>query len=113
MHWHGDTFDLPADAVRLATNDRYVNQAFRIGGAAWGLQFHLEVTHVAVAAFVETFADELEREEIDGQAILARTPAALAQLAETQRTLADRFAKLLVTPPLSVATKVVREATRL
>lgn len=41
---HGDTFDLPAGAVRLAGNDTYPNQAFRLGQNVYGLQFHLEVT---------------------------------------------------------------------
>jgi GMP synthase-like glutamine amidotransferase len=43
FHWHGDTFDLPAGAVRLAANDRYANQAFRLVHA-WGLQFHIELS---------------------------------------------------------------------
>jgi len=43
VHWHGDTFALLPGAVRLATNDRYQNQAFRLGRAVYGLQFHLEV----------------------------------------------------------------------
>lgn len=42
FHWHGDTFDLPRGATRLARNERYENQAFRVG-SAWGLQFHVEV----------------------------------------------------------------------
>jgi len=44
MQWHGDTFDLPDGAVRLATREGYVNQAFRIGDKTYGFQFHLEVT---------------------------------------------------------------------
>ena len=44
VHWHGDTFSLPEGAVRLAGNDAYENQAFRIGARAYGLQFHVEVT---------------------------------------------------------------------
>ncbi|MFZ0252035.1 MAG: type 1 glutamine amidotransferase [Acidimicrobiales bacterium] len=44
VHWHGDTFDLPAGSVRLAGNAAYVNQAFRVGDRAYGLQFHVEVT---------------------------------------------------------------------
>jgi GMP synthase (glutamine-hydrolysing) len=43
LHWHGDTFDLPAGAVRLAENDVCANQAFRIGRRAFGLQFHVEI----------------------------------------------------------------------
>jgi GMP synthase (glutamine-hydrolysing) len=43
LQWHGDTFDLPAGAARLAGSPAYPNQAFRVG-AAYGVQFHLEVT---------------------------------------------------------------------
>jgi GMP synthase-like glutamine amidotransferase len=43
VHWHGDTFDLPPGAVRLASSDGYANQAFRAGPRAYGLQFHIEV----------------------------------------------------------------------
>jgi GMP synthase-like glutamine amidotransferase len=42
LQWHGDTFDLPRGAVRLARSDAYEQQAFRFG-RAYGLQFHLEV----------------------------------------------------------------------
>ncbi len=44
LQWHGDTFDLPADAVRLASSPLIANQAFRAGERAYGVQFHLEVT---------------------------------------------------------------------
>jgi GMP synthase-like glutamine amidotransferase len=54
LHWHGDTFDLPTAAVRLAENDVCANQAFRIGRRAFGLQFHVETD----AALVRTWADE-------------------------------------------------------
>jgi GMP synthase-like glutamine amidotransferase len=43
FHWHGDTFDLPKDAVLLARNASYEHQAFRFGRNAYGLQFHVEV----------------------------------------------------------------------
>jgi GMP synthase-like glutamine amidotransferase len=44
FHWHGDTFDLPPEAVWLAWSQRTARQAYRIGRAIYGLQFHLEVT---------------------------------------------------------------------
>ena len=44
LQWHGDTFELPKGATLLATSPAYVNQAFRVGDRAYGVQFHLEVT---------------------------------------------------------------------
>lgn len=41
-YWHGDTVDLPAGAVVLASDERRRVRAFRIGGSAWGLHFPVE-----------------------------------------------------------------------
>jgi GMP synthase (glutamine-hydrolysing) len=63
LHWHGDTFDLPEGAERLASTALYENQAFRWGDAALALQFHPEVT-----------ADALERWLIGHSVEIAATP---------------------------------------
>ena len=44
LHWHGETFDLPQDAVLLASSQRYTHQAFSFGDNVLALQFHPEVT---------------------------------------------------------------------
>ena len=45
FHWHGDTFDLPNDTVRIARNDAYENQAFATeDGRIIATQFHFETT---------------------------------------------------------------------
>ena len=44
LHWHGDTFDLPAGAIHLAATAVCGNQAFGHGARALALQFHVEVT---------------------------------------------------------------------
>ena len=44
FHWHEDTFDIPKEAVQLASNAQTENQAFRYGRYAYGTQYHLEVT---------------------------------------------------------------------
>jgi GMP synthase (glutamine-hydrolysing) len=43
LHWHGDTFDLPAGAVHLAATDRYRHQAFAWQRHGLALQFHIEI----------------------------------------------------------------------
>jgi GMP synthase (glutamine-hydrolysing) len=44
LHWHGDTFDLPAGTTHLASTERTPNQAFALGRHALALQFHIETT---------------------------------------------------------------------
>ena len=67
LHWHGDTFDLPAGAALLASTARYERQAFRLG-AILGLQFHVEVRAV-----------EFERWLVGHAAEIAATPGVSVQ----------------------------------
>lgn len=58
FHWHGDTFDLPENAIRLAHSKDYQNQAVKIGSAV-GVQFHLEVDEPTVKLWIEKSRKEL------------------------------------------------------
>lgn len=49
LHWHGETFDLPAGATWLAYSEACRHQAFRYGSNVYGLQFHLEATPEMIA----------------------------------------------------------------
>lgn len=59
FHWHGDTFDLPSGATRLAKSDGCENQVFQFGRSVIGLQFHLETTPKAAQEIVANCRDEL------------------------------------------------------
>jgi GMP synthase (glutamine-hydrolysing) len=57
LHWHGDTFDLPAGAKLLASSAVCRNQGFRLGRRLFGLQFHCEVDELHVEGFSQADAD--------------------------------------------------------
>jgi GMP synthase (glutamine-hydrolysing) len=57
LHWHGDTFDLPAGAAHLASTPVCRNQAYRIGARAFGLQFHCELERETIGVWVREDAD--------------------------------------------------------
>ncbi|HEX5421610.1 MAG TPA: type 1 glutamine amidotransferase, partial [Gammaproteobacteria bacterium] len=60
FHWHGETFDLPPGAKRLAESDACENQAFQLGRRVLGLQFHLETTPESAREMVSHCRAELE-----------------------------------------------------
>jgi hypothetical protein len=95
LHWHGDTFDLPPGAPLLARSARYANQAFRVGPAAWGLQFHLEVTPAAVDGFLREFGADAARAPGGAPAIRRATAGALETLSPWRDLVFDRFAALV------------------
>ena len=60
FHWHGDTFNIPDGATRIAASRAFPNQGFIYKNKVMALQFHLEVTPESVKELVENCRDELE-----------------------------------------------------
>jgi GMP synthase (glutamine-hydrolysing) len=80
FHWHGDTFDLPCGATRIAASAACANQGFTYGPNVLALQFHLEITPAGLAALVEHCEGDL-------------VPAPFVQTKETVLAGAVKFAE--------------------
>ena len=53
LHWHGDRILLPTTAELIASSSRCKEQLFKIGSAAYGLQFHIEIENDMVNRWIE------------------------------------------------------------
>lgn len=69
FHWHGETFDIPNSAVRLASSSLYPNQAFRHGENAYAFQFHIEVQKTMVYEWLKNEAVDLEKIKAETEAL--------------------------------------------
>jgi GMP synthase (glutamine-hydrolysing) len=95
LHWHGDTFELPAGATSLASSARTEHQAFRHGDRAYGVLFHLEATAPHVRAMHDASLDELAEAGISSAALFAETERWADAAAEIGVPLFQRWAALL------------------
>jgi len=59
FHWHGDTFSLPEQAVRLFSSQATGNQAFVWNNQVFALQFHWEVKPANVRLLLENASGDL------------------------------------------------------
>ena len=100
LQWHGDTFDLPAGAILLASSPAFPNQAFRYGRAAYGIQFHMEVLPEMARewALVPEYAGYADRVLGEGgmARLLAEFDGAEADMRATGRAMFERWAELAV-----------------
>jgi len=60
FHWHGDTFDIPYNAVPLGESQACKNQGFVFDNRVLAFQFHLETTFDSAAALAKNCANELD-----------------------------------------------------
>lgn len=86
FQWHYYTHGLPAGAVELARSGG-CTQAFRLGDACWGVQFHPEVTEMQLGGWID---DPTERTG-DPDALRAETAVKIGAWNERGRTLCRAF----------------------
>ncbi|TAM71854.1 MAG: type 1 glutamine amidotransferase [Microbacteriaceae bacterium] len=97
LQWHALQVDvLPADSVSLCTSERCVNQAFRVGPVAWGLQFHLEALAGTAEAWGKGDGEALAEMGTTSVAVVEAVRRAEPTLRATWSHVADRWARLVL-----------------
>lgn len=75
LHWHGDRFDIPDGATRLAGTEICTNQAFSVGHHVLALQCHLEADPHQIERWLVGHAGELAQAGIDPCALRTKAKA--------------------------------------
>lgn len=89
FHWHGDTFEIPSGATRLAQSEACANQAFSYAQHVLALQCHLDYSAESIEKMLAHCGNELvEAPFIQGREQIA------AHSAETESTREHLFALL-------------------
>ncbi len=98
FQWHGDTFEIPQGAVRLATSPLCINQAFRYGDKVYGFQFHLEVDRSMIERWLLTPVNRQEIEDLGGEIspdeIRSQTPLHIDELSKLSKQAFGGFISL-------------------
>ncbi|MEV4320441.1 type 1 glutamine amidotransferase [Actinocrispum sp. NPDC049592] len=94
MHFHLDAIDrLPPGAELMASSGKYPNQAFRLNGSAYGVQFHIETSTEIVLKWAKA-EPEAAAQARPGELEPARLDEAHADIAEAWQPFAERFVQL-------------------
>lgn len=97
VQWHWDEISvLPPGAVPLLWDAAFPHQAFRLGEAAWGVQFHPEVLLDAARAWAK---DDSERLGRDVTEMLAEIEEAEPALRTLWGGVADRWLEIVQNHP--------------
>ncbi|MDR6856123.1 type 1 glutamine amidotransferase [Variovorax guangxiensis] len=82
FQWHGDTFELPPGAERIATSAHCENQAFVMNGRHLAMQSHLEMTPELVQLSVARNGSQMDRELHAGNPAVTSREQTLSDLRE-------------------------------
>jgi GMP synthase-like glutamine amidotransferase len=92
FHWHGDTFDLPADCLPVASSEACVNQGFVYENRVIALQFHLETTCETAQALIDNCGNELDGSRfVQPENELLADPARFDQINHVMQRLLEKI----------------------
>jgi len=80
VQWHGDTFELPSGATRLAGSARYVNEAYALGDYGLAVQFHPEMRGEMYDEWIADGSKELDSLGIAHESLRAQRDAHAAAM---------------------------------
>lgn len=93
LHWHGETFDLPRGAVRLAGSEACANQAFAVGSSVLAFQFHPEATRTWLTGLIQNAAADLvDGPYVEAPAVMLGDEPRFASARERMRGVLDALA---------------------
>lgn len=96
LQWHSyQVRDLPPGSQALVSSERCAHQAFRVGPAAWALQFHLEALAPTAAAWSTGHGEELAAVGLTPAELNAQMTAAEPELRATWAPVADRWLQVV------------------
>jgi GMP synthase (glutamine-hydrolysing) len=98
FQWHSYEFTLPPGAAPLARSATCL-QAYRLGDATWGIQFHAEVKREDAEAWIEDYRSDEDavRIGLDPAELRARTRDAISDWNALGRALCERFLAAVAT----------------
>jgi GMP synthase (glutamine-hydrolysing) len=99
-HWHREGFEHVRGAELLAVGKTFENQAIRVGPAAYGLQFHPEVTHLMLCRWAAGGREKLSA--VGAQPSTAQIAARFRHDHAVKLWL-DRFLDLWLAPPAALS----------
>ncbi len=91
LHWHGDTFDLPAGAKRLASTPITENQAFSLGANVLALQFHMEAEPERLERWLIGHTGEIAQSGLDVRSLRAEIASQGEAVVEAGAQAFDRW----------------------
>ena len=96
MQWHTlEIHELPEGSVSLCASQRCPNQAFRVGRAAWGTQFHMEGLASTAEEWAREDSDEMTAEGLVAEQVIESMQSFEPRLREVWSTVADRWIALI------------------
>jgi len=95
FHWHGDTFDLPENAIHLAGSEASKNQAYIYKEKVLAMQFHIETTMKSMRQMLENCRNDLTPGKyVQTENEILNSEQLMAENRKTLFTILDRLAQL-------------------